>query len=164
MKKTQFWEPDTCGCKFEEEWDTDDPEAPRVPLAVTPCPEHAPIAASAFLERARVDGPQAPGNASAIVAAVYSTALDENRRKNLVFKRAVESIPELTFKDADGNEHQRVDAFEWAFDENRNLEYVLTRGTPAQRAAAQSEVTKQFGGKARATTKANLDARRKRSA
>lgn len=67
MQKTQIWSPDTCGCRIEQVWDTDFPQAaPKMSRFLTLCEFHDTL------------------DEQTAYAAIYENAASEQKRKNSI--------------------------------------------------------------------------------
>ncbi len=118
MKQVTRWEPDTCGCVIDYDWEDSEPEATRthaVRKIVGACPAHAGL--------------------SEIPA--FDTVLDENRRKSRAFGIAQELIPLAP--------PLSLDDYRWSFDDNRVLKVSMARLSTAQRAILQARFNSEFG-------------------
>lgn len=91
MLRTTRWNPDTCGCVLEYEWDDAQDENERVhnfKNAVQLCEHHKAL----------------------IADKAYDEVLSENTRKNIVFGEVQKIKPDITSDD-----------YTWSFDESRKL-------------------------------------------
>lgn len=82
---TNRWQPDTCDCIIEFEFDADEPEATRTHTGKTivkDCPEHSGLGT-----------PQS----------FFNAILDENQRKNIVRKDLIDNFTQLQGTDDKGN-------------------------------------------------------------
>ena len=115
--KTQRWGPDTCGCIFEETWDTDVAPVNRV---------------HTFVNRVKDD----PAHAALTGLEAYNTVRDENRRKNITFKIALGIEAAL-----------KTLNYTWLFDANRVLEvqFVDINIPPPIKTFIQDACDLQFG-------------------
>lgn len=141
MINKTLWRPDTCGCEIEYEWDTEVLAEQRVHTLAKhkACQTHRNLGLQDNTQEA------------------YEAVKEENTRKNLVFKTIVETIPEFTVTDAEGNKKHLVDHFHWEFDENRKLHFALTKGNKGQHDQVEAKVNNDFGQKVALKTKAEVN-------
>jgi hypothetical protein len=142
MQNTTLWRPDTCGCEIEYTWNTDEPAETRTHSLATlkACSIHKDL------------GLQDNATES------YEKVKEENERKNLVFKHVVETIPEFTTIDSEGNKKQAVDAYLWSFDADRNLTFALTKGSQQKKDEVATKVQTDFGDKVVVKTESEVKA------
>lgn len=130
--KTTRWSPDTCDCVIEYDWDADLPAEARVHTpsrVVNRCPAH---------------------QAQADAAAVFTTLLDENPRKNKLLARAMDLLTDKTeaVVQLDGStvlQWRNGVTVGWAFDAARVLEVSISGLTNPQRNAVQNAANNMFG-------------------
>lgn len=162
MLKVQLWRPDTCGCALhqaiedglDENGQPNGLEHGSNLHFVTYEEAEAIVAArrqSPYWADKTTDKPQ-----PAMVACQHhqkhghtqqrhDVVTEENQRKNLVFKRIIETIPAFTVTDARGNIEYRLEEYEWAFDADRNLVYAVGLGTAAQIAQVRERARADHG-------------------
>ncbi len=111
--KTTRWEPDTCECAVVYEWDDDVPSEQRIHSLseiINKGPEHAHI----------------------LDASLYTTVLDENRRKNVMFNIVNTTDPEIIP--------------EWEFTAGRVLQITFSGNIPNNiKQQLQAAADLQFG-------------------
>lgn len=127
MLKTTRWSPDTCGCVFEYEWDTEESEQTRthvIKKAVETCAAHA---------------------SQPTLDLKFNQSLNENRMKNTALRLIAEALPEFGTIDGEGNVIPDLKKLGFEFDEERNLS-IKTKGlSDDQKAIVDPILEKNFG-------------------
>jgi len=108
MIKKTVWSPDTCDCKIEYEWNTDDSASSRkhtVSKILNVCEAHKDLADN---------------------ATKFLSVLEENQRKNILYGKIVENIDSVTEEKtkSDGTTYRDLKTnckFNWSFDKDRKL-------------------------------------------
>jgi hypothetical protein len=125
MIHTTRWQPDTCGCVVEYEWDDSVDEKTRVHslTKITRCPYHETLTKNG----------------------AYSAVIDENTTKNKVHGIVLENFPDLVneVKNDDGSISKRLKPeveFKWSFDVDRKLQVELVGITKENKTKLQNLV------------------------
>jgi hypothetical protein len=119
-QQKQRWKPDTCRCVIEQTFDSADYEGTVVNSVVSACPAHAVMP----------------------VAERPAAAVENNRRKNNVYRRLFEAFQSDMFEQVNGEWQLRSGAsFTWAYVGDgaaRVLQVVITGMTTQKKAQAQA--------------------------
>lgn len=132
MQKITTWRPDTCGCEIEYSWDDTQSEDVRTHSA------HKINKACEFH--------------SGDKDTHYGVVLDENKRKNLVYKDIIENISTaVTQKEQEDGTMVTVlkkgKEYKWSFDADRNLVVELIGFTKQEKDALKVLTDQKFPGK-----------------
>lgn len=134
MIKTTRWQPDTCDCDIEYQWDTDVPQDARIHTVSKinrACKAHEKLAT-------KEDH--------------FEKVLDENKRKNIIRKEILDKVPEIGVEVTGPNgekfrEFKPGVEFTYSFDEDRNLVVDLKGATAKEKTDADKASKDRFGDK-----------------
>jgi hypothetical protein len=134
MIHKNIWKPDTCDCQIEYEWDDSQSEAVRTHTC------SRVIKACSYHEKY----PDKNEN--------YSVVVDENRRKNLLYKHIIDNVSGAVDEkiQSDGSavkELKKGLEYKWSFDEDRNLVVDLAGFSAAQKNEIKTLASNNFGEK-----------------
>ena len=126
MIKTTQWSPDTCECKLEYEWDTEDTKPNKTFTGrnvINACSRHA------------------GGSPNS----VFGKVLADNNAKNNTIKVLTANFPVLTKTDDEGNVKIRQDAFSYVLREDRVYEITISDLNSEEKIQAQSLINDELG-------------------
>lgn len=115
--KVTRWSPDTCGCKIDIEWDTDNPNVHTHNL-ITACPAHSGKSGSDILV--------------------------ENQTKNIAIQAVAESEVKLAKLTDDGKTTPNLDKLSYSFDQDRKLT-IISKDKTVDMVKIQDELNTKLG-------------------
>ena len=128
MINTTTWSPDTCGCVFEYQWDTDVPPAQRThnfSRVLKTCSVHV----------------------SGLPQEKYDAVLEENQRKNKAFGLIATQDVDFAIVDEKGNKAPNTEKLTYSFDAQRNLIITAAGIKLASKESLTQALNSQFANK-----------------